>query len=215
MDSLIKTHHRSFGLIIASAALWVLRSRCCPGLGHARLAEACPLDPRWRCSSTSLRLLPRVVLRVDVGESPWAFGADLYNRLFFHEDIVRHAWRKGVETARGQGLRLARIGASRRPIPTLQGPQRNRGGQLQPQQPLARNETRLTGQKVPARTFEVAEAQAYPRLLGCPSSLLRSCSCCTLRRSCVYGRTTAPSVRNSLARGSSREVERRELTNRA
>src|SRR5262247_2648892 len=87
----------------------------CPELGHARLAEADPPDLRWRGASTSPRLLPRIVLRVDVGESPWTFGADLYNRLFFHEDVVRHAWRKGVETARGQGLRLARIGGLSHP----------------------------------------------------------------------------------------------------
>src|SRR5262245_54425109 len=88
----------------------------CPGLGHARLAEADPLDLRWRCSSTSLRLLPRIVLRVDVGESPWTFGADLYNRLFFHEDIVRHAWRTGEETARGPGLGLAAIEGLAHPL---------------------------------------------------------------------------------------------------
>src|SRR5262245_33124433 len=66
-------------------------------------------------ASTSLRLLPRIVLRVDVGKSPGTVGADLYNRLFFHGDIVRHAWRKDVETACGQGLRLARIGGLSHP----------------------------------------------------------------------------------------------------
>src|SRR5262245_43321861 len=91
-------------------ATWLRLIERCPGLGHARFAEAGPPDLKWRCSSTSLRLLPRIVLRVDVGKSPGTVGTDLYNRLFFHEDIVRHAWRKGVETARGQGLRLARIG---------------------------------------------------------------------------------------------------------
>src|SRR5262249_52336045 len=88
----------------------------CPGLGLARFAEAGPLDLKWRCSSTSLRLLPRIVLRVDVGKSPGTIGADLYNRLFFHEDIVRRVWRKGEETARGQSLRLARIGGLAPPL---------------------------------------------------------------------------------------------------
>src|SRR5262249_47145277 len=55
-----------------------------------------------RCTLRQLlRLLARVVLRVDVGESPWTDGADSYNRFFVDEDIVRHAWRKGEETARG------------------------------------------------------------------------------------------------------------------
>src|SRR5262247_3798396 len=88
----------------------------CPELGHARLAEADPPDLRWRGASTSPRLLPRIVLRVDVGESPWTFGADLYNRLFLHEDIVRHARRKGEEAARGQGLGPAPIGGLTHPL---------------------------------------------------------------------------------------------------
>src|SRR5262249_51675734 len=69
-------------------ARWLRLMERCPGLGLARFAEAGPLDLKWRCSSTSLRLLPRIVLRVDVGKSPGTIGADLYNRLFFHEDIV-------------------------------------------------------------------------------------------------------------------------------
>src|SRR5215467_16183274 len=67
-----------------------------------------------------LRLLARVVLRVDVGESPWTDGADLYNSLFVDEDIVRHAWRKGEETACGQGLGLAPIGGLSRRSSELQ-----------------------------------------------------------------------------------------------
>src|SRR5262249_44953165 len=79
------------------------------GDGHARFAEAGPLDLKSRCSSTSLRPLPRIVLRVDVGKSPGTVGANLYNRLFVDEDVVCRAWRKGVETARGERLRLAPI----------------------------------------------------------------------------------------------------------
>src|SRR5262249_22154669 len=89
---------------------WLRLMERCPGLGHARIAEAGPLELKSRCSSTSLRLLPRVVVRADVGESPWTDGADLYNRHFIDEDVVCRAWRKGVETARGETLRLARIG---------------------------------------------------------------------------------------------------------
>src|SRR5215510_14649582 len=48
---------------------WLRLIERCPGLGHARFAEAGPLDLKWRCPSTSLRLLPRIVLRVDVGKS--------------------------------------------------------------------------------------------------------------------------------------------------
>src|SRR5262245_54509307 len=74
-------------------------------------AMACPFDLKWRCSSTSLRRLPRIVLGVDVGKSPGTVGADLYNRfLVVDEDVVCRAWRKGEETARDQRLRLAVIG---------------------------------------------------------------------------------------------------------
>src|SRR5262249_42319932 len=63
-----------------------------PRPSHACLAEAGPLDLKWRCSSTSLRLLPRIVLGVDVGKSPGTVSADLYNRLFVvDEDVVRRA----------------------------------------------------------------------------------------------------------------------------
>src|SRR5262249_24192721 len=103
-----------------AAGNWSLKANApwldCPGLDHARLAEAGPLDLRWRCPSTSLRFLPRIVLRVDVGKPPGTVCADLYNRLFFHGDIVCRAWRKGEETARGQGLELARIGGLAHPL---------------------------------------------------------------------------------------------------
>jgi hypothetical protein len=59
-------------------------------------------------------LLPRIVLRVDVGES-WTDGADLYQRFFVHEDIVRSARRKDEETACGQRLGLALIGGLSHP----------------------------------------------------------------------------------------------------
>src|SRR5262245_35271003 len=68
-----------------------------------------PLDIRGRCSSTSLRLLPRVVVWPDIGESPGTHGANLHNRLFVDENVVCRAWRQGVETARGERLRLALI----------------------------------------------------------------------------------------------------------
>src|SRR5262245_11422132 len=78
------------------------------------------LDLRWRCSPTSL--LPRIVHWVDVGESPGTVSADLYNRLFVDGDIVCGAWRKGVETARGERPRLALIGVNSRPHPQAKGP---------------------------------------------------------------------------------------------
>src|SRR5262245_3276711 len=46
-------------------------------------------------------LLPRIVLRVDVGQSPGTVAADLHDRLFVDEDVVCHVFRNGNETARG------------------------------------------------------------------------------------------------------------------
>src|SRR5262249_40079020 len=64
-----------------------------------------------RCKTSALLgLLPRIILRVDVGESPRTDGGDLYNRLIADEDIMRRARRKGEETAGGQGLGTALIG---------------------------------------------------------------------------------------------------------
>ena len=59
-------------------------------------------------------------------------GADLYNRLFVDEDIVRHAWRKGEETSRGQGLGLALIGRLAHPqteCPAYQNTEEPQSGQ--------------------------------------------------------------------------------------
>src|SRR5215468_6049128 len=51
---------------LCASACAVGAGRGC-GDGHARFAEAGPLDLKWRAS---LRPLPRIVLRVDVGKSP-------------------------------------------------------------------------------------------------------------------------------------------------
>jgi hypothetical protein len=89
------------------------RSSYAPVIARLRAEEKGRSRPPFRQrdmgTSKLLRLRPRIVLRVHVLESPWSDGADLYDRLFVDEDIVRRVWRKGKETARGQGLGLALI----------------------------------------------------------------------------------------------------------
>src|SRR5262245_38061540 len=94
------------------------RSKVGAPAGHSHHRERWPPHAylvQWRCSSTSLRLLPRIVIRVDVGKSPGTVGADLYSRLFVDEDVVCRAWRKSLETARGKRLRPALIGGLSHP----------------------------------------------------------------------------------------------------
>src|SRR4029453_18264782 len=62
-------------------------------------------------ASALLRLLSRIILRVDVAEAPRAGGVDLHDGVFVKEEIVRHAGSKREEAARGQRLSLALIGS--------------------------------------------------------------------------------------------------------
>src|SRR5262245_6906491 len=104
------------------------RSRSAPA-ARRRAAQHSLIEGRRRKLTCTLRqllrLLARVVLRVDVGELPWTDGADLYNRLFVDENIVRHAWRKSEETARRQGLGLALVGRLAHPQTECPGDHRD------------------------------------------------------------------------------------------
>src|SRR5262249_13814229 len=57
----------------------------------------------------SLRLLARVVLRVDVIDDRWSDRARLKDRLLLEKGEVRHAWGHCEKRAGRQSLRLSRI----------------------------------------------------------------------------------------------------------
>src|SRR5215831_520916 len=57
-----------------------------------------------------LRLLPGIVLGVDVVDTPRTGAVELNNRLVIGEEIVGRAWVEGEETTRGQNLSLAVVG---------------------------------------------------------------------------------------------------------
>jgi hypothetical protein len=59
--------------------------------------------------SALLRLLSRIILRVDVVQAPRSRGVNLNDGIFVKEDIVRHAGSECEEAADGQRLTLAMI----------------------------------------------------------------------------------------------------------
>src|SRR5262249_45468070 len=83
---------------------------------YAFLQDRIGLDPwvrRVRCASATrslLRLMARVVFRIDVGDHPRPDIVELTHRLLVHGHKVRGAWRKRDEASCRHGFRPARIG---------------------------------------------------------------------------------------------------------
>src|SRR6266566_2399897 len=66
---------------------------------------------RLRRRTRLLLLFPRIVLRVDVVNSPRPGTVELDHRVFIGEEIVSRAWQQREETASRQNLSLATIGS--------------------------------------------------------------------------------------------------------
>src|SRR5262245_42925292 len=69
-----------------------------------------PIMSSLRMILLLLRLLPGIVLGVDVVDTPRTGAVELNNRLVIGEEIVGRAWVEGEETTGGQNLSFAVIG---------------------------------------------------------------------------------------------------------